>query len=299
MKNKNLLPIVFFIILIFSACDFITDVYKPQPPPPPPSDSTRRVLLEDYTGHECVACPSAAVEAKKLKDIYKEGLIVIGVHAGSFAKPDDKTEFKADFRTSAGDVYDSKSIFNISGPNGNPNGLINRKNYKGGAGKGHIFSYGKWANEVKLEIEKKAIVMINIDNKYSESDRSLTCTVESTFFYDTIKSSAYNLVLCIIEDSITAPQLNSSTVIQDYVHNHVLRDNINDTWGDELVTKGEIKKSEKITKKLTYKFPAAYPKNAAIINQTPCDVKNCHIVAYIYNKDTKEVVQVAEEKVIK
>jgi thiol-disulfide isomerase/thioredoxin len=43
---------------------------------------TRRVLLEDFTGHTCNNCPAAAVIAEGLQTFYGEDqLILVGVHA--------------------------------------------------------------------------------------------------------------------------------------------------------------------------------------------------------------------------
>lgn len=303
MKNKNLIPVVFFVILIFSACDFITDVYKPQPPPPPPTDSTRRILLEDYTGHFCNNCPSAASEADSIQHKYPDRVIVMGVHVNKgFAAPHKNDEFKADFRTVAGNTYDEENNFNMS-KGGLPKGMINRKNYKPSSLE-HILLYGSWDEVVYREIKTSpnAIVKLDIENEYDTSDRKLNVTIKSTFFYDTIKTSAYSLVVCIMESGIVSPQLNGNDHILDYVHNHVLRDNINGTWGKELVAKGKIEKSKELTKTYAYTFPIAYPYPIAPgseWSQTACLVENCHIVAYIYNNDTKEVVQVSEAKVIK
>jgi hypothetical protein len=302
MKNKNLIPVVFFVILIFSACDFITKVYEPQPPPPPATDSTRKILLEDYTGHYCNNCPFAAMEADTIQKKYPDRVIVMGVHVSKeFAGPHKNDEFKADFRTPAGNSYDEISNFNMSG-GGLPKGMINRKKYKPNSLE-HILLYGSWDEAVYNEINTSpnAIVQLNIENEYDASSRKLNVTIKSTFFYDTIKSNAYSLVVCIIESGIINPQLKGPKHILDYVHNHVLRDNINCTWGKELVAKGKIVKSKELTKNYSYTFPTAYP--SPIVSdfewsQTACVVENCHIVAYIYNNDSKEVVQVSEEKVI-
>lgn len=299
MKNKNLMPLIFFALLLLCACDFVTEVYEPKPPPPPPADSTRRILLEDYTGHYCPNCPFAAITAQKIMKDYPDRVIVMGVHVSKeFAGPHKNDEYKADFRTPAGNVYDERAVFGMSG-SGLPKGMINRKNFKTGS-LDHIIGHDSWDGVVYNEIlsNSNAIVKIDIENKYDASNRKLKCTIKSTFFYDTIKSNAYSLVVCIIEDGIIAPQKKGSSTVLDYVHNHVLRHNINDTWGEELVAKGEIEKSKELTNNYSYTFPDAYPEKADVVNQTKCEVKNCHIVAYIYNNDTKEVVQVAEEKVI-
>ena len=67
-----LLPVLFW------ACDTVSyrDAYEVQPPVVPDTstkdsnalDYTRKIFLEDYTGHTCGNCPFAAEEAKKMEE---------------------------------------------------------------------------------------------------------------------------------------------------------------------------------------------------------------------------------------
>lgn len=112
MKNNLLLG--FVILLILGACDKIDK----------PRENTtsligvnyierdnyavagfNKVLLEDYTGHTCGNCPRAAEKAEELKTLYKDSLIVIAVHAGSFANP--TSSYPNDYRTNVGTDWDN------------------------------------------------------------------------------------------------------------------------------------------------------------------------------------------------
>ena len=48
----------------------------------------RIALLEDFTGHKCVNCPQAAQLAKNLQLAHKGQIVVVEIHAGFFAVPD-------------------------------------------------------------------------------------------------------------------------------------------------------------------------------------------------------------------
>src|SRR6185503_2892836 len=74
-----------------TADTFFTDT-TPQP---------RIVLLEDYTGHKCGNCPSAATKAAELKTLYGDKVVVMALHVGDFAKTSG-TIFSYDFRTVPG-----------------------------------------------------------------------------------------------------------------------------------------------------------------------------------------------------
>lgn len=303
MRNKNLISFMFFIVVLFSSCDFITQPYEPVPPPPPASDSTRYILLEDYTGHTCTNCPKAAETAKNIRRTSNERVIVMALHVGSFADATSSGKFAADFRTEAGTVYDGPTNFNLS-KGGLPKGMVNRKNYLPGGSKKHALLESAWSTAVaeEININPNAVVSLKIENDYDESRRELSCVVKSTFFYDTLSSGPYRLVVCLVQDNIVAPQsMPDGSTNLTYVHNHALRDNLNGIWGVELAKKGSITSGKELTKTYSYTLPDAYPKSlgTAAINQTPCKVEDCHIIAYIFNDKTKEVIQVAEEKVIK
>lgn len=294
MKIKFISTLAIGFAFLISSCDYVT-IPEEGPAPTTGTDSTvvRKVLLEDYTGHKCTACPAAAVAASSIVANNGDKVVVIGVHAGFFANPmTSGTQYLADFRTAAGTAYDT--YFGISAA-GNPNGMINRKNYTSST-TDHIKSYGTWATEVAIELAKPAMAKLEVATTYNAGTRALTCTVNSTFLQDTLTGGPYYLLVAILQDSIIADQLDAGVYVPAYVHRHVLRDNMNGTWGENLVNAGSIVKNSLIAKNYNYTFPATYPA-AGGASSTICDVNNCYIVAYIYNDATKEVIQVEEKKV--
>jgi Outer membrane protein Omp28 len=293
--KKNILTLLSIIIAIsISSCDFVTI--------PEQAGSTvdtttvtvhRKVLLEDYTGHKCTACPAAAIVANSLLATNGENVIVVGVHAGFFATPATSgTQYLADFRTTESTSYDT--YFGISNI-GNPNGMINRKDFTTTTTT-HVKAYGSWATEVAIELAKPALAKIEIANTYNSTTRVLNCSIDARFLYDTLTGGPYKLSLMVLQDSIVADQLDAGVYVPAYVHRHVLRANLNGTWGDNLVT-GAIVANAVINKSYTYTLPATYPV-AGGASATSCDASHCYIVAFIYNDATKEVIQVEEAKLI-
>lgn len=249
----------------------------------------RKTLIEDYTGHKCTACPSAAREADKLVDKYGDKVVVIGIHAAFFSNF-NSAPYLMNYQTPAGTAYDT--YFGVS-TQGNPNGLINRKDFTPSTIK-HVKPFSKWAVEVKKELAKPKTAEIVITNAYNSTTKVLNCSVKSNFLFDTLTGGPYKLIVLITQSDIESPQLDGGTIITNYKHKHVLRDNINGTWGDDL---GAIDANSPVTKNYSYTFPATYPA-AGGANATACVVADCHIVAFIYNNATKEIIQVEEVKVI-
>ena len=251
MKIKFVSAFATAIVLLFSSCDFVTVPDQELLSGGPGSndttvtiDSVRKVLLEDYTGHKCPNCPSAAATAASIAAANGDDVIVIGVHAGFFANPmASGTQFLRDFRTTAGTAYDG--FFGISAI-GNPNGMINRKDYTSSTVV-HVKNPGTWSTEVAAELTKPATAGVEIENTYNSSTRVLNCSVNSMFFYDTLTGGPYKLVVMMIQNSIISDQQDGSTYVPSYIHEHVLRANINGTWGDNLLT-GAIVAGDLISK---------------------------------------------------
>jgi hypothetical protein len=297
MKKYFLFLMIIGTALSFQSCDYVANPNETNTPVTGgPDDSTvheRRVLVEDYTGHKCTACPQAAIAANQLKSTFGEKVIVVAVHAGFFANPTTPAgappgSYLVDFRTAAGTAYDGASYFGISNV-GNPNGMINRKDYDG-ASTAHVKSFSSWSSEVASLLALPPVADLTITNTYNASTRSLSTNIASQFISDTLLSGTYKLIVMITQDSIIDWQLDGSTHVPDYVHQHVLRANVNGTWGDTLVS-GTITPNATITKNYTYTLPTAYLGN-------PCDETQCHVVAFIYNTLNYEVIQAAEAHVV-
>lgn len=272
--------------LCLSSCDKVNDPYNAASGG---VDTTvtkvRKVLLEDYTGHKCGNCPEAAITAQTIKSTYGERLIIMAVHAGSFAEP-KAAPFGYDFRTVPGTAYD---LFFKIGAAGNPNGMVNRKEYPGNT---HIKSHGTWGSIVTSLMAEAPDAYIEMSNTYNSSNRTLTSIVNVEFL--DVLSGDYKLAVLLTEDSIVKPQVDYSKPtgqqnVLDYVHHHVLRDVIsNDSWGDMIAT-GGVAAGDTTADTLTYTLPANF--NGLIPREN-----HCYVIAFVYDATTYEVIQVEEKK---
>jgi hypothetical protein len=259
-----------------------------------PADSTviRKILVEDYTGHECGNCPAAArVINNTLIPIYGEKVVAVAVHAGYFADI-AAAPFDGDFSTPAGDAYDSPTYFNISQGGGNPAGMINRIHFNSST-LSHIKAHNSWVTYVDSLSRLPAIAGIKIICTYNTTTRVANLNLESKFLSDL--TGNYKLVVLLTQDSIIAAQKDYTTpspsIVTNYMHRHVLRDAINGTWGTDIITTGNASAGQIVNKSYSYTIPT-------IIKNIPCDDNHCHIVAFIYNASTYEVIQAEESKVI-
>lgn len=262
------------ITAILSACDVIEG---PKVDPNGFTGSTNKVLIEDFTGHMCGNCPRAHEKATELKGTYGDNLIVVAVHCTNFSRVVPSIGYATDFNTDMGAElalhYDAQN-------EGLPIGLINRRNWNGSP----ITRYASWGTQVAAVLAEQPKIKLEVTPAYDPSDRSLTVSTHLEYF--TTGDANHHVVAIITEDSIIAKQEDYSFgPDEDYVHNHVLRGSITDgTWG--VPVKGNtIILGEKFDKTLTTTLDEDWV------------AEHCHVVVYVMDNSTKEILQVEEAKI--
>lgn len=263
--------------LIFISCDKIKDAPENSTIKP----NTRKILLEDYTGHQCGNCPAAAGVAEELSKKYGDKLILIAVHAGFFTRLN--SEFVTSYTCTTGNDWDAASGFGISASAGNPNGMINRKNY---ADNGRIQKETKWSTSVSLASQDVEFCDMFLSAGYDPTTRKLNTTVKTKFR----RSYPNNTKLCVVftEDSIIGPQKDyrrNPDVIEEYEFMHMLRGSINGSWGADLKA-APIKYQDSVI--------VSYPNFS--LDSKFVD-KNVTVIAFVYDAISKEVLQVEKVKI--
>ncbi len=280
---RSLLTLLLVAVLA-TGCDYVND------PTPPGSGGgnnngntvKRRALLEEFTGHRCNTCPAAHVVAANLATAYGEDLIVVAVHATDFfAAPLDPPaadgSYSTDFRTPAGDAY--ATSFSVSFL---PTGLVNRTPFNSST----TISSGNWSSAIADIIDQDAALDVWV-SALQHNATANTVTAEVKVAVLQAITGTHNLTVYLTEDHVTDWQLNSLVTppdVENYDHRHVLRTNLNGTWGDEVIgTAAAV--GDTLT--LTFTDVAMDP---------DWNADNCALVAYVYNTASNEVLQAAERK---
>lgn len=239
-----------------------------------PTTPTKKVLLEDYTGHTCGNCPRAAEKAHELKELHGDNLIVLGVHAGFFSNPTN--DYPTNFQTDAGSDWDTHFGNSIAG---NPNGHVNRVNFPEGA---HIYQYSEWGQIIEEQLQTPPSVGIQIMAGYNES-ANLICVDTKTQILEEFDGDL-NITVLVTESNIIAKQKDYSLdegYVEEYEHNHVLRKSLNGSWGESLGQE-------------------SYEANDTFIYRTctqvssEWNVNNMSVIAFVSNPETFEILQVEE-----
>lgn len=241
----------------------------------------KKVLLEDYTGHTCGNCPAAAQYiVNNLVPANPDQLVVMGVHAGDFAKTTDALpsqpagSFQTDFTCGVGNAWYTK--FNV---NFNPCGMVNRVGYPTGA---HLKPYLAWNSSINSQ---KIIPPSQKIRLQSHLD-TLTGIAHVAVQTENLSAASGELKLQVVvtEDSVMDWQVWYGHIPEyepSYYHRHVLRTTVNSNFG-ETIYSGNFNAGEKRIRGYSVQLNPDW------------DYKHCSVVAFLYDATTQLVVQVEE-----
>lgn len=300
-------------LVLFSSCDKVDPPYKENTGvsaggactfPANTAPVYRKILVEDFTGHLCGDCPNANRNLYNvLKPLYGDTIITVAVHAGpptftgicpsenSYPPAAPVGSYAMDYRTPSGNSWFSD--FSISG---NPKGMISRIGYPAAE-----LDWGAWGTAINSIKGTAPKMQLQILNTYNSSSGDLNTCIKTTFLVN--MSDTFNLSVILTEDSIidwqkdyaipppTQPYGQNDSA---YVHRHVLRGTINSAYGEQIKS-GSIAVGDTVVNSYSVNLlslPSAInPHNPAL------NVAHCYIIAFVYEANSKEVMQVEEEKV--
>lgn len=266
-------------IFLFS-CDLketTKDVYYVQISENELEDTTetfeKKVALLEFTGHLCTNCPDAHRSVAVLQNYYKEKLIPLSIHAGYFARTEPGAGFTSDYRTEEG-----TEIYETFGSPATPVGLVNSLD------KNNLSSFSAWSSEIENYTSDLPEIGIKITNSFNNSNRNL----QSDIYVEALKdiSSELRVIICISEDSITSKQLDNGEVIDNYIHRHVLRKVLSETWGNQLFNGLAVTSGENFTTPVDFIIPENWNTNY------------CSIIALVYDNISKEILNIEEKNLL-
>lgn len=274
MRVKILILLIFSVII--TACDVIEEPYtKPVDNNGNGEEVLQKVLLEEFTGHQCPNCPAAAKEASDLHDYYGDRFIIIAYHAGWFART--TADFPTDYRTAIGEEFNS--FFQVTSY---PKGMINRKLYNSSL----LLNPLDWGSAIESIVYNEPRVRLDITKTYIPTNRFLTVNATVKSLTDV---NPLNVSVFVTESNLVSPQKVSGDsnypdgLIPEYVHNHVFRGSLNGAWGSSAFSQGVgANRTETITVSGTL--------NESWIPE------NIEIVCFAYDASTGEVIQVEKIK---
>ncbi len=242
MRNVTFLALCSFLLLVGTACEEI----PPEIPPIQPPSGTKNVIIEEFSGVQCPNCPVGDAQISNLQSLYGDRVVAVTMHpyvTGVLSAPMSDSRF--DFRTDAADAI----IKNLGLPTGIPAASVNRVLFQGESAL--LSPPNQWAAKVETELEKEASVGVNLQPDYNPDTRMLTINVR-VIAQENIPGPT-RLHMGLMEDGMIDKQIDGVTKIEEYEHNHILRDYVTDDLGDNISP--SLRLGEIWTRTYTYELP--------------------------------------------
>lgn len=179
----------------------------------------RAVLVEDFTGQNCVNCPAAHEVLDLLVGQYGDNVIPVSIHAGHFA-----TAVSASNDARLGLMQPEGNQLNDRwGITSYPMGVVNRS--------GSPLVSDSWAAAVRAQLALPTTLGIEVEARLNPANTN-ELLITSTF--TPAADIDATLHVWIVESGIVAFQRDQTTRIPDYVHNNVYRASVNGIDGEPL-----------------------------------------------------------------
>lgn len=241
--------------------------------PTDPSAVKRTSLLIEYSGWQCVNCPTAAEEAHRLEQLYGEELVVVVMHPES--NPNTRHNDKPALNYTC---PEADSIYLMMGgtnttpfPTGNVN-MVKDEN------KGYFTDYDKWGTLVSQAYANPKPVLLS--QEIDHIDENVLFIAVNISSLDSVAMDA-TLQVWLTEDGVIGSQKKPEGTDKEYAHNHLLRASISPIWGEKLSIDAHM------TQQVVYEYTL------------PEKVKkdNCYIVALV--SVNGEVIQANKTSVLR
>lgn len=229
----------------------------------------KKVILEEFTGVNCVYCPQGHTIANNIKNANPNNVFLINIHQGGFATPGAG---QPDFRTSFG-----TPIANQTGLTGYPAGTVNRAVFTGlGMASGvTAMGRGNWANAANQTLAQSSYVNVALQAEIDVVTNVLTVTVE-TYYTGSSPVSTNRLNVALLQNNTLGPQTGGN-MGNNYNHQHRLIHMVTGQWGTTInsTTAGSFD-----TQTFTYTIPAHH-------NNIPIEIGELELVAFVAETQQK------------
>ena len=237
-----------------------------------PAASVKKVLLFDVTGVRCNNCPKAAVLAKNLATSNAGRVEVVALYP--------KTPMSLTFPWAGYDTMSTIEAEQIATAMGGitslPLGAVDQVAFNGSK----LLNTSDWGAAVTAQLAKTSPFNLSVKSTWKSADGK--SRVEIKAVANTSITSNYKWVVAITENGVKSKQSDQDApggMVDEYEHEHALRGVVGSTLGSDVnsaaVSAGYVRE-----------------KHFYLVPKAKWNASKCDVVVWVYNADTKEVVQV-------
>lgn len=246
----------------------------------------KKVLAEEFTGVSCPPCPKGHKVMRSINTQLNDRMVIIAYHKFDYPQTEPLQEphkSHYDFRTEDA----SEAANNIfGGLPGMPYAGFDRVAVGGAS----LINTLGWSNAATTRAAEASPVNIHITSVYDATTKEATIKVKLA--YTQTVNLTQNLTLAITEDSIVDRQKDQDDagmpiVLDEYDHEHVLRDVVTPVAGTQIPDKVNPKVAGRV-----------YERTFKVKLKDEWKPEHCNVIAFVTNNEASDrrVVQVEEVK---
>ena len=232
----------------------------------------KKVILEEFTGINCVFCPDGHAIAKAIQDANPGNVFLINIHTGGFANPSGS---QPDYRTPFG-----SAIANQSGLVGYPAGTVNRTLFPGqsqSGGNDTAMSRGQWASASNQTLGQASYLNMAVEAEIDVAASEIEVHVEAYYTGDSPEATN-KLNVALLQNNTLGPQTGGNQG-NNYVHMHRLVWMLTGQWGEDINTTSQ---DDFVDRTYTYTIPSNY-------NGIPVVLEDLEVVVFM-TETTQDVI---------
>ena len=240
-----------------------------------PADQTaikRTSLLIEYSGWQCVNCPTAAEEAHRLKEQYGDNLVVVVMHPES--NPNTRHNNKPALNYTC---PEADSIYIMMGGTNTTPFPTGNVNLVKDATQGYFYDYDKWGTLISQAYANPKPVLLAAEATTIDTNVIFVAVDITNLATQTMEATVQ---VWLTEDAVIGSQKKPEGTDKEYAHNHLMRASISPLWGETLLINAQM------TQQIVYEY--TLPENVK--------KENCNVVALV--SVNGEVVQAAETRIV-
>ena len=229
----------------------------------------KRTLVEEYTGTWCASCGFGSIYSQHLEDNYPNS-VMVAIHSSDVMQNLDVVLYMTEY-------FDALPTFlydRVDFPS-NPEDAPAVSAYPWPTGLDTLDHY------LDMQYDEIPIATVGIDQVYNADTREITATITVNFIEDA--TGEFRLNCFILEDSVTGgseydqtntnfsgwtdgpdyltPLIESPSIIEGYVHDHVLREMLGTPTGISASIPTSVESGSSYSKIFTYTVPEEYNEN--------------------------------------
>ncbi len=218
------------------------------------------ILLEDFTGVQCVNCPAGHEVVSELLSVHSGRIASVAVHAGFLSDP------IPNYSTQNMVIPQGQALYDMLEVPAVPAAAIDRILFEGESYLA-IVNANRWGGKVAEQLLKTTPVNLYIHKNYTAATRQLDVYLQVR--YTETQTTENRLHLFLLEDNIIEAQENAENgtteVIPDYNHQHVLRKVVTPVEG-QAITAPDKQAGRVYVKKFSFQIPDnVNPDNASVL----------------------------------